>query len=200
MSMILVACTWSSVLCYGKIVKHASPGKLTLNQALAVALILTNPHSLPQQYDPGNTPTTGRPHKHNEAFRVAIGECLRLSPTDCSQGPHGPIWVWDVSAVTDMSGLFMDSASNIVPGADKFNGDLSNWDVSRVADMGAMFYSASSFNADLSKWDVSRVTFMSGMFRNATSFNADLSKWDVFNVTDMSAMFWTATSFNSDLS
>ena len=47
MSMILVACIWLSVLCHGKIIKRASPGKLTLNQALAVALSLTNPHSLP---------------------------------------------------------------------------------------------------------------------------------------------------------
>ena len=41
MLMVLLACIWPSVLCYGKIVKHASPGKLTLNQRLAVVLILT---------------------------------------------------------------------------------------------------------------------------------------------------------------
>ena len=82
-----------------------------------------------------------------------------MSPTD---PPHGPIGSWDVSAVTDMSGLFLDiSTGNIVPGADKFNGDLSKWDVSRVADMGAMFYVASSFNADLSKWDIPSATDMS---------------------------------------
>ena len=44
---------------------------------------------------------------------------------------YGPIANWDVSAVSDMSGLF--SYSN-------FNADISNWDTSGVTDMSYMFY------------------------------------------------------------
>ena len=42
----------------------------------------------------------------------------------------------DVSKITNMSQLFLDS---------KFNGDISEWDVSNVENMGFMFYN-SKFN------------------------------------------------------
>ena len=54
----------------------------------------------------------------------------------------GDISGWDVSSVTDMSGMF---------GRSPFNGDLSDWDVSSVTDTSYMFYD-SSFNGDLSGW------------------------------------------------
>ncbi len=44
---------------------------------------------------------------------------------------NGDISDWDVSDVTDMSGMFSD--------ADSFNGDISDWDVSNVTDMSHMF-------------------------------------------------------------
>ena len=59
---------------------------------------------------------------------------------------------WDVSMVTDMSGLFKDKAT--------FNCDISFWDVSNVTNMNDMFSGASNFNRDLSRWDVSNVTNM----------------------------------------
>ena len=40
---------------------------------------------------------------------------------------YGPIGDWDVSRVTDMSGLFKDKNS--------FNDDISRWDVSNVTNM-----------------------------------------------------------------
>ena len=143
-------------------------------------------------------------------------ECLKLS-TNCAQGPRGPIGAWDIDAVTDMSDLFIindivesDSVDSNdygpvsdpkpIPGADKFNGDLSKWDVVNVMNMNSMFQFAKSFNSDLSKWDVSAVTDMGSMFAEASSFNADLSKWDVSSVIDMESMFGDATSFNADLS
>ena len=86
-----------------------------------------------------------------------------------------------------------------IPGADKFNGDLSKWDVLNVISMHSMFQFAESFNADLSKWDVSSVTNMASMLLSATSFNADLSKWDVSRVTIMSKMFKGASSFTGTL-
>ena len=94
----------------------------------------------------------------------------------------------DVSSITDMSYMFIDSA---------FNGDISKWDVSNVRDMTGMFY-GSRFNGDISKWDVSNVKYMSGMF-NKSKFNGDISKWDVSNVKYMADMF-ANSKFNGDIS
>ena len=90
----------------------------------------------------------------------------------------GDISSWDVSNVTNMSGMFSSSG---------FNGDISKWDVSSVTDMGFMFKN-SSFKGDISSWDVSNVTNMGYMF-NCSTYNGDLSNWDVSNVTSMSYMF-----------
>ena len=128
-------------------------------------------------------------------FQFAISECLKLS-TDCSEGPHGPIGSWDVSTVTDMSGLFDEYH---VPASPSFDGDISEWDVSKVTTMYGMFYSASSFNSDISKWDVSKVTDMGQMFSSASSFNCDISKWQVSWVEEMTDMFSGASSFKQTL-
>ena len=45
---------------------------------------------------------------------------------------YGPIADWDVSAITDMNGLFEDMRN--------FNGDISNWDTSSVTTMYSMFW------------------------------------------------------------
>ena len=108
--------------------------------------------------------------KSKEGLKDAIVDTLEMSPIDGAKGLSKPIGSWDVSAVTDMSRLFVDESGNAVDGAKTFNGDLSKWDVSRVTNMYGMFYSASSFNGDISKWDVSRVTHMEGMFSGASAF------------------------------
>jgi surface protein len=97
---------------------------------------------------------------------------------------------WDVSNVTDMSGMFVFTTS--IP-------DISSWDVSSVNSMSGMFAYASSFNQDISGWDVSNVTDMGGVFLN-TPFNQDISSWDVSNVTNMEYMFNAAGAFNQDIS
>ena len=149
-----------------------------------------NPHLTPIvslfQY-----PATGWAPKSKSEIKAAIAECLKLSPTDCSEGSHGPIGSWDLSAVKSMSRWFHSASS--------FNGDISEWDVSKVTTMRGMFASASSFNGDISKWDVSKVTNTFGMFYSASSFNGDISKWDVSKVTDMKDMFAHASSFNGDI-
>ena len=92
-------------------------------------------------------------------------ECLKLTHTDCSKGPHGPIVSWDVSGVTDMGEAF---DSTVVSGTEKFVGDISKWNVSKVTNMESMFTIANAFNRDVSKWDVSEVTDMKTMFYDAT--------------------------------
>merc|ERR1719331_3253778 len=72
-------------------------------------------------------------------LKRAVGFCIKMSVVgDCSKGPYGPIGEWDVSLVTDMSGLFRDAKS--------FKADISKWDVSSVTSMKRMFYGATSFN------------------------------------------------------
>jgi len=99
---------------------------------------------------------------------------------------------WDVSNVTDMTGMFRE--------ATLFNQPIVNWDVSNVTDMLQMFMDATSFNQDIGNWDVSNVTDMLQMFRGSSSFNQPIVNWDTSNVTDMSAMFLDASNFNQDLS
>ncbi len=98
---------------------------------------------------------------------------------------------WDVSHVTNMSGMFA--------GAVNFNSDISSWDVSHVTNMSGMFAGATSFNQPLDNWDVSSVTNMSGMFLGNESFNQFLNDWNVSNVKDIRGMFYNATSFNQPL-
>jgi surface protein len=77
----------------------------------------------------------------------------------------------DVSDITDMKYLFVDS---------NFNGNVSKWDVSNVTTMRGMF-AGSDFTGDLSKWDVSNVIYMNYMFED-TVYNKNISMWNVSNV------------------
>ena len=105
-----------------------------------------------------------------KALKAAVDECLKLSPVgDCSAGPNGPIGLWDVSAVTDMSKMFFHARA--------FNQDLSKWDVSAVKDMSLMFAYASSFNQDLWKWHVSAVVNMRKMFVKTSSLRKKPRWW-----------------------
>jgi len=142
---------------------------------------------------------------------------LWVSDNASALSTYGEINEWEVSLISDMSGLFYGlnlfnedisswdvsnvyDMSHMFNGAQNFNSDISNWNVSSVTNMHEMFYGVESFNADLSTWDVSSVTSMYGAFAGAESFNQDISSWDVANVTNMRAMFSGATSFNQDIS
>ena len=103
---------------------------------------------------------------NNDTLRQAIQlwttnreECERL---------YGLMENWNVSRVTNMSGLFADLNEN-------FNEPLNNWDVSNVTNMNSMFRSARTFNQPLNNWNVSNVTQMKYMFMNATTFNQPLN-------------------------
>lgn len=95
---------------------------------------------------------------------------------------------WDMSSVTDMSGMFRNSFIST---------GVSSWDVSSVSNMSEMFWGAVNFiNEDLSAWDVSNVNNMSDMFR-LTDFVGDISTWNVSSVTDMSRMFMSKSNLTS---
>ena len=106
---------------------------------------------------------------------------------------YGEIGTWDVSNLTDMSGLFAYRTT--------FNEDISGWNVSNVTDMSGMFRGATSFNQPLSLWGskTSNVTDMTSMFEDATSFAKYVGSWNLGSVTKLDKMFKGATSFNSEV-
>ena len=85
---------------------------------------------------------------------------------------------WDVSNVTDMSSMFLNSS---------FNHNISSWDVSSVKDMNHMFTN-SSFDKNICLWDVSKVTDMRSMF-SFSSFNHDISSWNISKFANVIDMF-----------
>ena len=99
-----------------------------------------------------------------------------------------PIGDWDTSSVTSMSGMFNNS---------EFNQPIGDWDVSNVTDMTGMF-SGSTFNQPIGNWDTSSVTSMFGMFYRSP-FNQPIGDWDTSSVTDMTRMFSSSKEFNQDL-
>ena len=101
-----------------------------------------------------------------------------------------PIGAWDVSSVTDMTGMFWNAAS--------FDQPIGAWDVSSVTHMGSMFY-GTPFDQPIGAWDVSSVTDMSWMFDDTASFDQPIGAWDVSSVTDMTGMFWSAASFDQPI-
>ena len=128
----------------------------------------------------------------NDTLRQAVKSYLD-NATECEKS-SGPINTWDVSAVTDMSSLFVreDGLATV------FKADISEWKVGNVNNMSSMFKRAYNFSSDLSKWNVSNVTDMSSMFMDAYYFSSDLSEWNVSKVTNMSSMFKSAIEFTGD--
>lgn len=109
-----------------------------------------------------------------------------------------PIESWNVSGVTNMSGMFRINGV--------FNQSLSGWNVSSVQDISEMFYGAISFDQDIGGWNVSNVTDFSQMFRSTTAFNnlgsPSISGWTVTAATTAAKfveMFYGAIAFNQDL-
>jgi surface protein len=109
-----------------------------------------------------------------------------------------PIESWNVSGVTDMSGMFF--------GATSFNQPLSGWNVSSVQDISEMFYDANAFDQNIGSWNVSNVTDFSEMFRSTAVFNnggsPSISGWTVTAATTaakFAEMFYGAIAFNQDL-
>lgn len=105
-----------------------------------------------------------------------------------------PIGNWNTAAVTDMRGMFNNSAVT-----DMFDQDIGNWDTSKVTDMSNMFASAHSFNKDIGGWKTGKVNNMGAMFAQAWMFNQNVGNWNVNAVTDMSLMFFFAKAFDQNL-
>jgi surface protein len=119
--------------------------------------------------------------KDKEHLKQLIQEEIKSHGNRCSLNHI------DVSAVQDMSKLFLDSA---------FCGGISEWDTSNVWDMSNMFR-RSAFNGDISQWKTSSVIDMGAMFAGS-KFDGNISQWDVSNVIIMEKMFYGA-NFNQSV-
>ena len=98
---------------------------------------------------------------------------------------------WNVSEVTNMSGLFANT---------DFNENISDWDVSKVKDMSYMFKNCKKFNKPLDwSYKLTKVTTMEGMFSECVEFNQPLTGWNVSKVSSMNDMFRGCTNFNQPL-
>jgi len=128
--------------------------------------------------------------KTNDNIREAVK--LWLTNPSAAEILFGHISLWDTSAVTDMSELFMF--------AEFFNDDISKWCTTSVVSMKTMFLGAKAFNCNIGGWDVAAVTTMAFMFFNASSFDSDISMWETKNVTTMWCQFQGATKFTQDIS
>jgi surface protein len=98
---------------------------------------------------------------------------------------------WNVSKVTDMSGMFM-SCENLIT-----IGNTTNWDVSKVTTMERMFSGCASLEElNVSNWDVSKVTTMERMFAgcNVLTSIGDTTNWNPAYCMNMTSMFSGCTS------
>ena len=111
---------------------------------------------------------------------------------------HGTMPNWDVSLVTDMSGMAGDVFQKGFAGKSTFNGDISKWDTWRVTNMNSMFQNASSFNQTIAEWDVSKVVDMGSMFEHAEAFEQPIFEWKGrAATTEQTNMFNGATAFQA---
>ena len=124
-------------------------------------------------------------------LKQAVNELCKNDRTGAGNlEPYGPIVSWDVSKVTDMSGLFESKFD--------FNQEIGSWNLASVTTVERMFAEAFDFDANLSKWKFPKVTNMSFMFYNANRFTGKgVDDWTFPEAVTMRGMFWGATLFNA---
>lgn len=133
----------------------------------------------------------GRSFANNADLKAAV-DLFTSNETYKAILQHGKINCWDVSKITDMSGLFKDKTD--------FNRMLACWNVSKVTNFASIFENAITFNQPLKPWNPSSAQNMNRMFYNATAFNQQLCRYywiigkkPTNGVTDMLKMTSCAT-------
>ena len=137
-----------------------------------------------------------RAFENGNELRITVRQYIKTveNPKDAESiaRTYGwPIGKWDVSHVTDFSGMF-DLCST-------FNDDISDWNTSNATTMDYMFRLATSFNRPIGDWNTSNVGSMDFMFHGAASFNQPIGDWDASNVRSMIGMFRGAVNFNQPI-
>eukprot|EP00392_Amoebophrya_sp_AT5.2_P001841 g1846.t1 len=154
------------------------------------------------------TPFTSR-EQLDDACRTALLSMLPDADAAARQAMEeveslrGPLRIWDVSAVADLSSLFRVFSDDIyerypedcvdflfrdAPGG--FDADLSGWKTTGVTSMASMFCGCSSFTGTgLASWDVGSVTTFENMFAGCHEFAARLDCWSTSSCENMRGMF-----------
>ena len=141
-------------------------------------------------------------------LRKAVSEFIRNESEQRGEliKKHGPLCLWDVSAVEDFgsaccanfsSDLFWDtrsatSMSNMFLGNSSFKGYIGTWDVSKVKTVVGMFTLAGIEDSGVGCWDTTSVSDARWMFRGALNLSADgpdLSRWTFGAGPNMTGMF-----------
>lgn len=118
---------------------------------------------------------------------------------------HGPLCLWDVSAVKTFyftcsvlfsSDLFWDTSSVTIMGGTfranaQFKGYIGTWDVSNAGNMMGMFYEAGIEDSGIGSWNTKSLTSAWKMFKGAKglSKDLDLSRWTFGPKPNLSSMF-----------
>ena len=122
-------------------------------------------------------------HKQYDLNFIDTSEITDMSKLFKCIGHNFDVSKWDVSNVTNMTGMFA--------GCENFNCGLSNWDMSNVIDISFMFYGCQNFNCDLSDWDVSKVIDISYMFKDCKNFKGKgLDHWNLQSLIYSYCMFY----------
>lgn len=99
---------------------------------------------------------------------------------------------WDTGNVTNLSGIFFNTASRTRGGNITSIAGIENWDVSNVTDFSSAFGGQVKIKEhNLSNWNVSKGINFSRMFLNGialTSLNT-VEQWNVINGQNFSSMF-----------
>jgi len=119
----------------------------------------------------------------NDAIRIAVKEWQK--DRKAAEDKYGHIKFWDVSDVTDMSGLFENR--------EFFNDDLSLWDVGMVETMERMFKGCELFNQDITRWSVEKVQYFGEIFQGTKSLETKAFKNIKFTdwLVDSTLKDWT---------
>ena len=100
----------------------------------------------------------------------------------------------DVSAITDMTGVFYNLRGGWMKGNTVTKGPgnirIDEWNMSNVTNMDSMFAECHDFNCDISGWDLSNVTNMRYAFFKCWDWDAKgIDKWNLKKVTDLDHAF-----------
>jgi len=88
---------------------------------------------------------------------------------------------WDVSSVTDMNGMFSNSA---------FNQSINDWDVSNVNDFTHMFDTNNAFYQTIQVWAVDTNANTTNMFYKATGLQRYYEGTDLYKATPSPSVFF----------
>lgn len=112
------------------------------------------------------------------------------SRCDFNNGGSPGINSWNVSAATELAGMFAT--------CHRFNQPLGSWNTANVTTMADMFSGADAFDQDIGAWDTGAVQSFRGMFNEANGFNnggsAAIGAWNTSACTDFSYMFQITNS------